>query len=253
MTNLYLVGTVHTDPDGIERLDSLLNELAPKRIFVEISEDRARKIISNPLEDQMKKHEEVIESWSQQGFVLTPEQRAKLLNLIRFKNGSHGFEVRSPSEYKKRNIFTDVYYVDIADEEIVKGVNEALDRSQEPTPEVRQKVLRGLQSPIENHMADLRRLVDFQYKEAHCLASYFDGMSHDPEFFERELAELSPQARESLRRVFDPKRNDHIADGIRKYHINDEISIAVMGAAHLGMVGYLLSDLRPDYILLNEF
>lgn len=252
MDNLYLIGTVHTDPDGMYRLDLLLKELVPRRIFVEISEDRAKPIFSDSLEQKMKEHENTIERWKAQGFVLTSEQRKKLLELARFKNRSHGFEVRSPSEYKKRNHSTDIYYVDIADEEIVKGVNEALGKSQEPTPEVRKKVLQGLQYSIENQIADLRGLVDFQYRESHRLASCSDRIGYDTEFFEKELAELSPQAKESLRRVFDPKRNDFIAEGIRKNHSNDGISIAIMGATHLYMVGYLLSDLKPDYILLNQ-
>ncbi len=251
-SNLYLVGTVHTDPDGISRLNHLLARLAPKKIFLEISEDRTNKILATSLEDKMKKHEETLEQWTQQGFILTPEQKSKLVDLIYFKNGSSGFEVSSSFEYKKTNPLTEIYYVDIVGEGIVEGMDEALERSQEPTLEVRKNVLRGLEYPLENHKADLRKLVELQYKQYHEVASYAYKISCDLDFFERELAELSVQAKESLRRVFDPKRDEFIAKGIRKNYCAEKVSLAIMGASHLDTVAYLLTDLYPSSLLLNE-
>lgn len=252
MNNLYLIGTSHIDPDGTYRLDSLLRDLSPKKIFIEISQDRADVFFSKSTDDWKKEHEDTIKEWERQGFVLTNEQRSKLLELVHLKNRSHGFEVICPAAYKQRNSETDIYYVDIVGDDIKEGLAEAFGESQEPTPEVRAKVISGLQSSIEDHLADLRKIVDFQYKNAHKLASYSDAINNDLNFIEREFGMLSDKAKESLRRVFDQKRNELIAREIRTYHNDKDVSVAIMGATHMDMVGYLLSDLKPQYILLNQ-
>ncbi len=197
----------------------------------------------------MKEHEDTIRRWDEQGFILTSKQRDKLLALARLKNRSHGFEVICSHEYKNRNPGTEIYYIDIGGDEIYDGLREAFGRSQEPTQEARQKILAGLTSSIEEHLADLRGLVDFQYSHAHKLASFGDAINAN---FENELGHLSPKAKESLRHVLNPKRNESMAAAIKKYHNNNGISVAVMGATHIYMIGYLLSYLRPAYILLNE-
>ncbi len=102
-TPLYLIGTVHTDPDGNYRLGTLLERLTPERIVLELSPDRAQGFLSHTLEDKMREHEATIQSWKKQGFVLTSAQQEQLLQLARFKDGNYGFELHAPLAYQQRH------------------------------------------------------------------------------------------------------------------------------------------------------
>ncbi len=258
MGDIYLIGTAHTDPDGPYRLDKMLKDFSPKRIFLEISDDRAKEILSSSIDDKMRVHEETIEEWTKQGFVLTPDQREKLLELARFKNRSYGFEVKCPLDYQRNHSEVEINYVDLSASSVgtkkrfTEGLREAFGMQNERlTPEMKAKVLYGLQFPIKTHIADFRGQVEFEYQRSQMTAAYLQAMGNDPEVFERETVGLSAQAKASLLRVVDPERNDAIARGIREGHKDDSNSVGIMGASHLYLVAALLEDLDPQVELLN--
>src|SRR3989344_2874850 len=113
MDNLYIIGTVHTDSDGTSRLDALLTRLSPRKIFLEISEDRAQAILSETIDDELQKHETKMDEWAQKGFVLTSKQRSKLLKLARLKGENYGFEIRCSVEYQQKHPEVEIKYIDI--------------------------------------------------------------------------------------------------------------------------------------------
>src|SRR3989304_501358 len=94
---LYLVGTVHIDPDGKERLDYLLEKIKPSTVALEFHKDRiiAEKDRKSH-EEQKKELEEII---NESGLKLKPEQKSTLIDSNFKMNEIMGFEVRSSNDY----------------------------------------------------------------------------------------------------------------------------------------------------------
>jgi len=78
--DLYLVGTVHSDLDGRERLDTLLDRLSPSIIALEFNKDREDFDIwrKSPEEEQREINAMIDES----GLNLNPRQRARLIESL---------------------------------------------------------------------------------------------------------------------------------------------------------------------------
>lgn len=255
MDHLYLVATAHTDPDGMARLSLLLNHIKPRRILLEISEDRAKEILSRSIDDKMLEHEKDLDNWARNGFILTPEQRAQILTLARFKNSNYGFELRGSLAYQQEFPECDVKYIDVClpTERLsfIAGLREAVGMEQKLTPQMRQNILQGLQLPVELHIQAYREDIEGEYQQAPQKATMLEEMSRNEEFFERVARGLSNQAKESIRYVIDPKRNSDMAARIREYHTSGGTSVAVMGAAHAYLIAPLVKDLSPALFPLN--
>ena len=255
MGDLYLFGTVHTDPDGAFRLDQALEFAFPDKIFIEISEDRTHALFANNIEDKIREHEENIASWEKQGFVLTLDQRTRLLEIARFKNKDYGYEVTSPTNYQEANSHVEIHYVDLAAKSagFTEGLREAFNM---PPPQLtdaqKRNILAGLDYPVEAHVRSFRTLAEREYQGAIESAAYLRMLGENPEFLERETRNLSPEAREAFYHVVSPERNNAIAQNIRGKHNAEITSVGVMGASHLYIVADLLEDLEPKVILLNQ-
>ena len=258
MGQLYLVGTVHTDPDGAYRLDRGLEALSPRNIFVEISADRAKDILASSLEKRLAEHEATMDRWTSQGFVLDADQRQRLLELAAFKNKDYGYEVARPFDYQSSHPDVQVHYVDVSSGSrlfrwlFTYGLRRAMGMHDKGlTPEVKASVLKGLESPFEEHVANVRYDVERDYQRAEAFAEYFQIIGEDKDFFASETATMPRHAVRSFRKVIDPRRNQVIADGIRKKH-GDGVSVGIMGVSHLYLVADFLIDLQPSVNLLNE-
>jgi hypothetical protein len=255
MGDLYLFGTVHTDPDGAFRLGSALEFVSPDKIFIEISEDRTHALFANTLEDKMREHEENIASWEEQGFTLTPDQRTRLLEIARFKNKDYGYELTAPTNYQTVHPQTEIHYVDLAAKsaEFTNGLREAFNM---PSPQLtetqKRNILAGLEHSVEAHQRSFRILAEREYGESMDSAVYMRMMAENPELLEKETRHLTPEAREAFYHVVSPERNNAIAQGIRDGHNAKVVSAGVMGAFHLYIVAGLLEDLKPNVILLNQ-
>src|SRR3989338_9731947 len=107
-TKFYLVGTVHKDPDGPQRLEALLQRVKPEIIAIETSEQRINKPDSKKdgkwpeLEDVRRK------------FELTPKQFDKFAALCEFYSQIHGYEIRVSQQYATQHSSVQLEYVDTA-------------------------------------------------------------------------------------------------------------------------------------------
>ena len=75
--NLYLVGTIHPDLNGRERLDIVLDKLSPSIIALEFHKDREDMgaLRKSPEEERREINAIIDES----GLTLSPEQRATFI------------------------------------------------------------------------------------------------------------------------------------------------------------------------------
>ncbi|GEM_PF-2947494 len=257
---LYLVGTVHNDPDGNYRLRTLLDQLSPHRIVLELSSDRAQEFLSHTLEDRMREHEATIASWKKQGLVLTPEQRERSLQLARFKNKDYGFELDASLAYQQKHPAASIIYGDLPlpstqeSAAFVAGLRETfgMEKNSPLTADMQTNILQGLQSSIENYMYTLRQGVEENYRNALDSSAALTEMAHNPDLFEALALGLSPEARESFRFIVNPERNTSLARSIREGYTPQQTTISVMGIAHLYLVASLLEDLHPELVCLHE-
>jgi pheromone shutdown protein TraB len=95
--NLYLVGTVHIDLDGRERLDTLLDRLSPSVVALEFHKDREDlgALRKSPEEEQREINAMIDES----GLNLNPRQRATLIESGHRINEIMGYEFKSSRDY----------------------------------------------------------------------------------------------------------------------------------------------------------
>src|SRR3989344_6232264 len=95
---LYLVGTVHTDPDGRERLASLLERLSPQIIAVEYHKDRIKP--KEDIEDVIRELKEKI--LAKEEIILNERQRLTFLKYAKMINNSYMYELEVSKDHTQR-------------------------------------------------------------------------------------------------------------------------------------------------------
>ena len=246
--NLYLVATAHTDPDGMDRLTTFLNRVNPKRILIEISKDRAERILQHSIDDKMREHEKEMDRWAKQGFNLSADQRDQILELARFKNENYGFEIRAALVYQQEMPSCEIDYIDVCvprqKRRFVAGLREMVGIHQELTPQMRRSIEEGLSYPVNIHKQHYRADIEIEYRRAYQMAHYYDQVARNPQLFEIETRGLSLQAKEAFKYVIDPERNVKMAKTIRKKHEEGGGTVATIGATHAYLIRPLLEEAK---------
>ena len=256
--NLYLVGTVHIDLDGKERLDTLLDRLSPSVVALEFHKDREdmQSLRKSPEEEQRQINEMIDDS----GLDLNPRQRATLIESGHRINDVMGYEFKSSRDYAQRNPASRLEYIDISlfangKEEFAKGYVEAMKGAFKQivkVPELAKPLLERLDCGIETYLGHLRGDVQQIYQNAEAMAELFE-MIRDPEAFEMMKGVMPPQAVQALEQVYNPQRDEAMAGRVRGLYSGNGKLVAVVGLGHIAGLKTKLEDLEPRVMTLAEY
>ena len=263
-SNLYIVGTVHIDPDGPKRLDSLLTSLSPQTILLESHEDSLPYLKKSKAPEHSK--EEIYQAFRDIGIGLNERQVQTYLKVIKKLTRTMGFELYRPQEYARKNPRTELVCMDmpvIQSEEDCKALNTTLlKRNLEALRnlEVRDLFLSKLDKGPNAYLALLRESVasfyslDFleQLEEMQKLRQTAQDLMQDQET--EEDSDYTPEERALAKRIIDPKRNNKMESTIRSVYLADpsKTTLAICGMDHFLVLRRKLKRLKPNIKTLEE-
>jgi len=256
--NLYLVGTVHIDLDGRERLDTLLEKLSPSDVALEFHKDReGMQLLGKSSEEVQKELNELID---ESGLELNPRQRATLLESGPRISNVMGYEFKSSRDYTQRNPASRLEYIDLSvftngKEEFAKGYLEAMKEMFNQLagePELSQPLLKRLDCGIDTYLEHLREEIQLAYQNVEAIGELFEMMK-DPEAFEMMKEIMPPQAVQALEQTYNPKRDEAMGTKIRGLYDGNSRLVAVVGLGHLAGLKTILEDLEPRVMTLAEY
>lgn len=250
--NLYLVGTVHIDLDGKERLDTLLDRLSPSVVALEFHKDREnmRSLRKSPEEVQKKIAALIDES----GLNLNPVQKATLIESGCRYNDVIGYEFKSSRDYTQRNPDSRLEYIDCS--VFANGEEELLMKNMfkqiVEEPETAKLFLERLNGGIDAYLENLRTHVHQIYQSAEEIAEFME-MIRDPETFERMKEVMPPQAVQVLEQVFNPQRDEAMSNRVRELYDGKSRLVAIVDLEHLLGLKTRVEDLKPIVMTLAEY
>jgi len=256
--NLYLVGTVHIDLDGRERLDTLLDRLSPSVVALEFHKDRENlSALRKSPEEELKEIDTIID---ESGLNLNPRQRATLIESGHRINNVIGYEFKSSRDYVAKNKDLRLEYIDISvfangKEEFAKGYVEAMKETFKQIvrePELVKPMLERLDSGIDVYLKHLRGSVQQMYQNAEAMAELFE-MSRDQETLEMMKEIMPPQAIQALEQVYNPARDKAMINRVRELYYRKSRLVAVVGLGHLQELKRKVKDLEPKVMTLAEY
>jgi len=256
--NLYLVGTLHTDLDGKKRLDILLNRLSPSIVALEFHKERED---FTPLRKSQKEEQKEINAMiGESDLTLSPRQKATLIESTKRICNALDYEFKSSRDYVARNKNSRLEYIDISfftngREEFAKGANETVKymlKSVAEEPELAKTFLKRFDGGIGAVLRNFRRHVNEIYKNAEEMAELME-IIRKPESFEMMSKKMSPKAIQSLKQIYDPKRDENMGKRVRELYDGKSRLVAVVGLAHLHALKTKVSDLEPTAITLAEY
>ena len=239
MSNIVLVGTVHIDHKGPERLEGTLQHYKPGIVCLEQTPKGATKGWRGHL-DLVKKWEDI--PWSR---LYSPEQ----IERVRLEFMSSYYESWVPKVYKNGSPDITLYCID---QELTDEMNGSLDLN-ERLWVMRElasgRTIQDLVTPVDVSIQDFVEKGSVQEHQAHVDREYDRT---DPNVFISRYGE-------GLFRVAVLDRDKRFAEQIRKIHGDnpDKTLVATLGNMHIfgnydGNTYNLLSDLSPTRLKLRD-
>src|SRR3989344_5899034 len=111
MTNrkLYLIGTIHLDPDGRERLDHILERLSPSIIALEFNKNKEESY--NSLQYSQRIERKICSLARRAGF--TSKEISNFIEDDKKLRKSTNFEYSSCKIYEEKNSSSELCYIDL--------------------------------------------------------------------------------------------------------------------------------------------
>ncbi len=250
--NLYLVGVVHCDLDGEERLKKILNELRPSIIALEFHKERETFLSKQSPEEIEREINAIIDKYK---LNLTPRQKETFIESERILNNVMGYEIRVSRDYKKRNPDSRLEYIDIPlNQEFIKGCTEALEIEFKQlvveNPKQLETWLKLLDGGIEKYKKEyLIKSIQQLYQDYKEMGELFE--TEDLTF--EEIEDMTPQAIQALKQIYNPRRNEAMAARIRELYDGNSRLVAIVGLYHLVGLEKRLKDLKPKVITLLDY
>src|SRR3989339_631866 len=241
--NLFLVGTQHHDLDGKERLGAILTKLSPSIIALEFHKDRENQKTLRKLSKE-EQQEIIFDIINGQGFNLSLKQKETLFEAVYQTNIRMGYELTVSQDYIKRNPNSRLEYIDISllkngEEEFVKGYIELATKDLKDiakNPIILNGTKKILDKRVDAYLNFQRINIQRTYENRKRLAG--TEIMRDPEILKRIKKDISPQAFQVLKQVYNLKR--------------DEV-VAIVGQGHLEALNSRLEDLNPRVMTLLEY
>ena len=243
-SNLYLIGSVHKDHEGSEKLERVLDFIKPATILVEAHPHRLEfyknAVKKFDLDTIIKKTD----------LTLTQNQRNVLEQITQQEICAHGYgyEYFTAEEYSKKNsiplicmdcaVFETPEELDLANS--LFGLESCFQ------PHLRENLLEMLDKGIENYRQEKKEFIEEIYR-------VYSSRRADPQ---KEVAKLLLHGKEKeaalLQKICDPQRNSYMAEIIKNEYLPSQPkTIALCGLAHLSALEEQLFDLEPHAIPLH--
>ncbi|MEK6825932.1 MAG: TraB/GumN family protein [Nanoarchaeota archaeon] len=260
--NLCLVGTVHNDLDGKERLDTLLDRLSPSIVALEYHEDRE---CSKALQkSSQEEHEEFSALIQKSGLSLNQGQMETLTVCWRKAMDVMGYELRSSRDYVSRNGNRRLEYIDLSlykdgQEKFTQGYAEALKLAFNQItrePELVSSILERLDRGIDIYLNYLRGEVQQRYQNVELIDIQMEELSimmEQPHNLEMMQEAVSSQAIRALQQFCNPAREEAMSNRIRELYTRKNKLVAVVGLGHLHRLKRKVEDLEPRVMTLAEY
>lgn len=259
--NLYLIGTVHIDIDGSERLGGLLTQISPDMIALEFHKDREALVQERKNIDSKEEERQTDEILTEVGLSLTSEQRRVILDGGRDMNSVIGYELNVSKAYTDANPKSKLEYIDISVFE--NGVQEFKDGciggmkrmfaiiAQEP--EMRESFLEMLSKGKDGFLQQIRDNVEMIYKNARMVEELAEFL-RDPENVEIMREQMSPKEFEVMNQTYNPDRDEAMAGRVRElYDGRNQRVAAVTGLLHVHGLKSRILDLEPTVMTLADY
>lgn len=237
MVNLTLIGTVHEDFRGPERLEKMLKHLGPKTLCLEATQKTAS--------IDSKRHQKLMEQFAQTPYHLkySPEQVERARAFL----NNWGYEVWIPKQYKNGSSNVRLYCLGI-------DVNQALQEMDlRGNMWIAQQLASG--KPIES--LELPKEIDFkEFVEGGSLDDYQRGI--DLAYDETSVNRQKTIFGGGVFNLLATERDKHFASKIRDIVIEtpDVSVVAILGNMHLygdyNNTYNMLTDLNPSRVKLKE-
>jgi hypothetical protein len=270
VNDIVLVGTVHADLDGFGRLETVLGNLQPSVIGVELSDARAKLLeghyeydVEGIFRRTVAAYLGLVERYhvDPDAFALAKQRYARpsvtwtVRDIAAMDSGAQllaaccGFEAKVARAYAARHPGVTVRYIDLPEQDI--------DLRQQTTPAPGCPTLRNLRYFAANRaalaqgltgvVALLRALQDAYYDEAGGIfrQRYEENVAH--------WALLDP-ADVIRRAIYDPRREPHMVEqikGLRHDRCRDRC-VVIVGATHLPGLSRRLRGCRHSSLSLFE-
>ena len=256
--NLFLVGTQHHDLDGKERLDAILTKLSPSIIALEFHKDRENQKTLRKLSKE-EQQEIIFDIINGQGFNLSLKQKETLFEAVYQTNIRMGYELTVSQDYIKRNPNSRLEYIDISllkngEEEFVKGYIELATKDLKDiakNPIILNGTKKILDKGVDAYLNFQRINIQRTYENRKRLAG--TEIMRDPEILKRIKKDISPQAFQVLKQVYNLKRDEVMGRNIRQLYTNRDKLVAIVGQGHLEALNSRLEDLNPRVMTLLEY
>ena len=227
---LHLIGTVHVDPMGTERLDRVLADFSPDVIALEMAKSRDR---TDSDAVRNRRVEDLVSSLD----LYSEEERAIIKRFCTYVSDDvWGYELKSSKEYVQKNPKTKLEYIDLDTVNpddlfllLVSAFKQFLPKKAEN---------------VESLISDLKLMV---------AVSYFQNDIGRPqtELKDIDIKGMSEKDVQTLAAIYSPKRDDFMAENIRRLYTENRV-IAIVGVEHLNGLKRRLEDLCPTVLALNE-
>lgn len=263
---IYLIGTYHLDPDGYERLLTILQKIAPKKILFEAPQGFEEKLLDElmyaaynlPEEEIKKKMRTMVLSGFRE---FQPDMPVEVIeNIVEsqyLQMKIAGFEWRACRIYQKNSscpiicIDFNEYssgletVIEMVKEKVEIGMDLLKDREKFHRCIETFKQKRGAKREASEIIKEYRELAEQAYRS--------------PPVTESELQELLCEARASVhpqsvkifQRVMDKRRDQFMA---RELQTHRESPLAFVGGIdHTYVLGELLKECNPQRVLLSDY
>jgi len=258
--NLYLIGTIHTDLGGPERLEGLLNQISPEIVALEFSEDRMERMegIKNmSLEEGEKEIDDLI---MEIGLSVTSKQKKAMLDVRKITHSVYSYEFYTSKSYTDKNPNSKLEYIDLPLLDKVQKFYSGYIKEQK-------RELKSIAQDPKLKKAYLETLnnggIDLLYKSQEAVEALYrnneineevEKVLRDPKALKIETKQLSPKEVEALKEILHPERDDAMANRIRElYDSGNKRVVGVVGLLHLSGLKSRISDLDPTIMTLADY
>ena len=192
MNLLYLLGTIHNDIKGPERLRKFLDFTKPMSIAIEIDEERAKRIVEcyNESIRELKEYELILK------YLKGKETFHKISEYIYMK----GYEISFSEHFARNNPKTSLLYLDdFTEEQVSELIGEIFE----------DKVEYSIEDILKLTSAECQKDVDTSYDDN----SIKKFRKQKPEIFEQLMIERDTRIELRIREVFQSANQDLVYIG----------------------------------------
>src|SRR3989344_462073 len=223
---LHIVGTVHLDLKGKDRLDSVIAGFNPQTIALEMT--KSREMLPRMVKENISSFVEGLKP-------STSEEREILTVLGHYLTDEViGYELKACNDYKNKKPEVELSYVDLDIVNPSDYINLVLRNLKQFFP----MLTPG--GDMKKHKKTLRLFSETLY--------FLQEIGAKKKLEDQSLIHLSEEERQTLKRIYSDQRNEVMAEKIReRYHSGNQL-LAVVGLGHLSALESKLTDLNPTIL-----